>query len=178
MRALRILHITTPAVVIDALALLGDPRIRLSIIGTGGEKAVLRQRAVRHGIADRINWHGAVPDAARVFSAFDVFVLSSCIEGTPIALFEAIEAGVPVVTTAVGGVPDVVTEQEAILVEPDSPSALARGIREALDAKRDDVLRRSACGIARIRSQFASGPWLAGYERLYRTLIRYTSTAA
>ena len=68
-----------------------------------------------------------------MFPAFDVFVLSSRTEGTPIALFEAMAAGIPVVASAVGGVPDVVSSREALLVNPEDPAALAAAITETLE---------------------------------------------
>ena len=81
------------------------PALHVSFLGDGADEAFLRGRAARLGVADRVRWHGAVPGAAALYAAFDVFVLSSRTEGTPIALFEAIAAGVPVVATRVGGVP-------------------------------------------------------------------------
>src|SRR5207244_2094763 len=74
-------------------------------------------------------WHGTLHDAARLFPAFDVFVLSSRTEGTPIVLFEAMASEVPVVATRVGGVPDILSAAEAALVPPNDPVALAAELR-------------------------------------------------
>ena len=100
-------------VFLDALARLPHRRWTASIIGDGGERHALEAQALALGIADRVRWHGLLTDASELYRAFDVWVLSSRTEGTPIALFEAMSARVPAVVTAVGGVPDVVTQAEA-----------------------------------------------------------------
>jgi glycosyltransferase involved in cell wall biosynthesis len=107
-----------PDVLVRALAHLTDVPIVVSFIGSGNERERLEAEARGAGVVDRIRWHGTIPDASRLFAAFDVFVMSSRTEGTPIALFEAIAAAVPVITTAVGGIPDVVSQAEALLVPP------------------------------------------------------------
>src|SRR5881296_1071188 len=117
-----------PDVLLDAIGHLGDLPIVVSVLGTGRERGVLLDRARALGLAERIHWHGVVPGAARLFSAFDVFVLSSRTEGTPVVLFEAMAAGVPIVATGVGGVPDVMSSTESVLVSPDDPVALAAEI--------------------------------------------------
>src|SRR5206468_931748 len=96
-----------PDVLLEALPHLNTVPLTISLIGggTGAEQRALRARADKLGVADHIRWHGVVPDAERVYTAFDVCVLSSRTEGTPVVLFEAMAAGVPVVATAVGGVP-------------------------------------------------------------------------
>jgi glycosyltransferase involved in cell wall biosynthesis len=98
--------------------------------------------------------------------AFDVFVLSSRTEGTPIALFEAIAAEVPVVATVVGGVPAVVTSREALLVPPESPEALAAALRDVYE---DTAGARSRArgAAARVAEHFGLDPWLDAYERIY-----------
>src|SRR2546421_7209369 len=84
-------------VLLDALVHLTDLPLSVSIVGNGIERQSLLARATRLGGAPRIRWHGTVPDMAPAFRAFDVFVLSSRSEGTPIALFEAMAAEVPIV---------------------------------------------------------------------------------
>ena len=102
-----------------------------------------------------------------MFAAFDVFVLSSRTEGTPIALFEAMAAGVPIVATRVGGVPDVVSPLEAALVPAEDPVALAAEIRAIY---RDPATgqRRARAARARLERDFSVAPWLDRYEAIYR----------
>ena len=90
-------------VMLDAFTRVAVPTARLALIGEGRERDALMAQASALGISERVTWHGLVPDAGRLYSAFDVFALTSRTEGTPIALFEAMHAGVPVVATRVGG---------------------------------------------------------------------------
>ena len=85
-------------------------------------------------------------------------------------LFEAMDAEVPVVTTRVGGVPDVVSEEEAILVPSEDPEALAHSIRRVLDNPTEASQRSKRAG-CRLRQNFTSETWLDAYEDLYRTLV-------
>lgn len=165
----RISHEKGPDVVIDALALLSDARIALSIVGDGDARVAAEARAAALGIADRITWHGMVHEAASLFRAFDVFVLSSRTEGTPIVLFEAMAAGVPIVATAVGGVPDVVCSREAVLVTEEDPAALAAAITDTLENPAA-ALERARAARRRLEQEFALQPWLERYEALYTSL--------
>jgi glycosyltransferase involved in cell wall biosynthesis len=148
-------------------ALVQVPGATLSVLGTGKQYDALVRQAERLGIKGRIRWHGLIPDAARLYQAFDLFVLSSRTEGTPIALFEALAAGIPVVATAVGGVPDVVTEREALLVPSESPDALARAIASVLDQP-DAARERATAARQRLQIRFALQPWLDRHETMYR----------
>ncbi|HEX2191139.1 MAG TPA: glycosyltransferase [Longimicrobiaceae bacterium] len=161
-------------VLLDAVALLGDLPLIVSIIGAGAEEAGLRARAQALGIADRVRWHGLVPEAGPLFPAFDAFVLSSRTEGTPIALFEAMEAGVPVVATAVGGVPDVVSPAEALLVPPEDPARLAGAVRAVHHDPAAAAARARAAGV-RLREVFGPEPWLERYAEIYRNVQRTTT---
>ncbi len=156
-------------VLLEALPLLADLPIRFSVLGDGGERAGLEARARALGVAERVRWHGMVPDAARHLRACDAFVLSSRTEGTPIALFEAIAAGLPVVATHVGGVPEVVSPAQALLVPPEDPAALAAALR-ALLADPAGAAARAGAALHRLESSFASGPWLDRYDALYHSV--------
>ena len=111
-----------------------------------------------------------MPDAAGLLRAVDVVVLSSRTEGTPIVLFEAMAASVPIVAAAVGGVPDVLSGAEALLVEPENADALAAAIR-AVRAEPDAAARRAHAAHTRLLSQYDVDPWLSRYETIYRALL-------
>lgn len=166
-----------PDVFIDALARLKDIAFTASLIGDGREQGRLRARAAATGVTDRILWHGAKPDAGRLFPGFDAFVLSSRTEGTPIVLFEAMAAGAAIVAARVGGVEDVVTPAEALLVPPEHPEALAAAIR-AVWTDRAAAAERARAARARLAAQYAVGPWLAGYQAIYERVRRTTAGAS
>ncbi|MGH7577663.1 MAG: glycosyltransferase [Longimicrobiales bacterium] len=147
----------------------------LSIIGEGQERAALERRAAALGVADRITWHGLLHDAARVLPAFDVHVLSSRTEGTPIVLFEAMAAGVPIVATRVGGVPDVLSPAEGWLVPADDPDAIAAAV-VAIRDNPSEIRARVRAARDRLEDQFSVEPWLARYEVLYRSVMRTATT--
>ena len=145
------------------------PGSQVSFIGEGRERAALEARAAEIGASTAVRWHGAIDDGGSLLGAFDVFVLSSRTEGTTIVLFEAIAAGVSVVATRVGGVPDVLSDDDALLVSAENPRALAAAIRQVRDDP-DAARRRADLARHRLLRCFAAEPWLAEYERLYREI--------
>lgn len=164
-----------PDVLLRAMGLIGRRRARISYLGDGPARIALeaqeRQMVANESLeSDQVRFHGIVPDAGRLLRAFDVLVLSSRTEGTPIILFEAMDAEVPVVTTRVGGVPDVVTDQEAILVPSEDPEALARAIRRVLDNP-TEAGRRAQRAARKLRQEFTPEDWLDAYEDVYRTVL-------
>ncbi|HXF96799.1 MAG TPA: glycosyltransferase family 4 protein [Gemmatimonadales bacterium] len=164
-----------PDVLIEALARLRDIPVTVSFLGAGPLREALEAQAARLRVADRIRWHGLVPGAARLLPAFAALALTSRTEGTPIVLLEAMAAGVPIVATAVGGVPDVVSEREAVLVPPDDPEAVATALREVLAAG-SRTHRRVEAARARLERDFPLAAWLERYERVYRAVRRERSS--
>jgi len=160
-----------PDVFLEALALLRDRPWTACMLGEGPARRALEARARALGIGCRVHWHGSVRGAESIYRAFDVFVLSSRTEGTPIALFEAMASGVPIVATAVGGVPDVVSATEAWLVAPEDPTALAAGVVAVMRDPGGACVRAQAAG-ARLERDFAVGPWLRRYEAIYHAVRR------
>lgn len=147
----------------------GEPALKAIVLGDGPERDALQARSRSLGLNGEIEWRGTVAGAGRFAAAFDVFVLSSRSEGTPIALLEAIAAGVPVVATSVGGVPDVVSRVEALLVPPDEPRALAAAIEDAL-RQRAAAAARATAALKRLDTEYALSLWLSRYEALYRAV--------
>ncbi len=109
------------------------PGLRLVLIGSGPLENELRVLATSLGIAEVTDFTGSRDDVRELLPGLDVFALSSRFEGLPIALLEALAAGVACVATSVGGVPEVLTDgEDGLLVGPGDPDALAAAIRKLL----------------------------------------------
>ena len=157
---------------IAALARLpAAPAWRFVHVGGGTLVADLRRRAERAGLADRIEWAGALarPEILARLRAADVFVLASRIardgdrDGLPNVLLEAQSQGLPCVATRVSAIPELIEDGvNGVLVPPGDPDALAAGLARLLG---DPDLRRrlGAAGERRVRSEFSS---VAGADRL------------
>jgi glycosyltransferase involved in cell wall biosynthesis len=119
---------------IEAFAALSSARtdIRLVLIGEGGYRPVLEQKAKASGVADRVRLLGRQPSAtvADWIRAADLLCLPSHSEGCPNVIVEALACGLPIVATEVGGIPELVAPECGILVAPRQAGAL----RAALDA--------------------------------------------
>lgn len=154
-------------VFIDAMTLLRG-EVSACVVGDGPE------RASAHSQADRgqttVIWKGIIPQAGRLLTAFDVFVQSSRTEGTPIALLEAMAAGTPIVATQVGGVPDIVSNDEAILVPSEDPIAIAGAIRSVV-ADPAAATERARRAKSRLASEFAVDAWLDRHDAIYAQAI-------
>lgn len=153
-------------ILIEALPSLADLAMLVSIVGDGPQREACRRRARVLGVDGLLRWHGVIQDASRLFAAFDLFVLSSRTEGTPVVLFEAMAAGVPIVAAPVGGVPEMLGQSEAFFFQPEDPDSLANAIRFArLD--QDEARARAASAKERLCEVFAVGRWQAHYENVY-----------
>ena len=144
-----------PLLLADVLARLReqDPRFRLLVCGEGPMENDLRKRLEELGVADHAELLGYVPitdGLLDVYRSSHAFLHVSWTEGLPQTLFEAFAAGLPVVATAVGGVPDAVG-QSALLVEPGDAEAPAAQLKRLAD---DPALRGHLIesGVERVRS--------------------------
>ncbi len=123
-----------------------NPSVRFVAVGQGPLEAEITALHRALGLGERFRLLGYRPDALRVLAACDVFVLASLREGFPLAIMEAMALGVPTVATAVGGVPQAITEGvEGLVVPPARPDRLAAAILEvAGDAQRRAAMSRAA----------------------------------
>lgn len=155
-------------VLIDALARLAGVRPDLRVILAGeGDVARVRAAAVAAGVAERVELPGWVAGEAkaRLLARAGIFLLPSRFEGVPMALLEAQAAGLPVVATRVGGIPQVVTDGfNGMLAEPDDVASLVTALKVLLadgglarrmgEAGRERVL--DGYGIDRVRAMVES----------------------
>jgi sugar transferase (PEP-CTERM/EpsH1 system associated) len=139
------------------------------------QRARLAQQIADAGLQDCAWLPGARSDVAPVMRSFSLFALSSIAEGTPVTMLEAMASGLPVVSTAVGGIPDLVQEgASGTLVPPGDPQRLAEALASyVLDAGRTRL--HGAAGRARIEQQYSVSAMLAHYVDLYDGL-RKTKT--
>jgi glycosyltransferase involved in cell wall biosynthesis len=118
---------------IRAAGLLRDLPVHIIVVGDGPEHANVKAAAAQAGIANRVRLMGHVKDVTPYFAVADVLALPSLSEGSPNALLEAMMAGVPVVATATGGIPEMVSnEVSALLVKPRDIEAMAHALRRVL----------------------------------------------
>lgn len=142
------------------------------IVGDGELRGELRASAEARSLEGRLTWAGFRRDIPTVCFASDVVVLTSDNEGTPVSLIEAQTAGVPVVSTAVGGVASVVDDGETgLLTPPDDDVALARALGEIL-AGGKAARAMGARGRERMTSAHSLARLVADIDLLYRHLLR------
>lgn len=114
---------------------LQDDRLKLILVGDGFERQHLERRAAHFHVDGSILFAGHRDDVKRFYGIAEVFALSSYSEGTPNVLLEAMAASVPVVTTSVGGIPELASDgHHALLVPPADPAALAGALRRILQS--------------------------------------------
>lgn len=148
-----------------------EPITRFLMVGDGELRAELENRARALGLAERVLFLGWRSDMPRIYADLDVVALTSHNEGTPVSLIESMAAGVPVVSTAVGGVPDIVADGACgYLVPPGDAVALARGILTLLkDRESAQAMGRAGRDFAWQR--FGVERLLNDVERLYTQLL-------
>lgn len=143
-------------------------------VGQGPQEAAVRRRHAELGLGDRFRLVGFRDDAPYLLAGADLFVLSSSYEGLPVALMEALALGLPVVSTAVGGVPQVVRHGvEGILVPPGRADLLADGI---VELALDPGLRRTMAAAAWARGATLDRvSAVRRMEEIYRAVARPAS---
>lgn len=120
--------------------------LRLVVAGDGPLRGSLEELARGLDLGGAVTWLGAQGDATRALALADAFVLASQSEGLPMALLEAMAAGVPCIATAVGGIPAALAGDAGLVVPPLQPAALAAAI---VRVARDSALAQSLAARAR-----------------------------
>ena len=172
----RLQDVKDQATLVDAFALLRRmlplANVRLVLVGDGPLRAALAARIEAAGLQDSVWLAGPRSDVAPVMRSFSLFALSSIAEGTPVTLLEAMASGLPVVATAVGGIPDLVEDgRHGALVAPSNPEALAQSLAGYV-RERELGRAHGAAGRACVEQRYSMQAMLAAYIRLYDGLLQ------
>jgi glycosyltransferase involved in cell wall biosynthesis len=160
-----------PFLLVRAFAALNDPRAHLVLLGDGTLQGGLIEYVRNQRLEDKIHLLGKRNDVAECLAASDVFILASNWEGNPLAVMEAMAAGLPVISTAVGGVPELVPSGRCgTHVPPEDCQALTAAMRRLLE---DSEQRRSMGSAAHDRavSLFGLERMAQGYASLYQVAL-------
>ncbi len=151
-------------------ALPTGPRLRLVLVGDGPERATLESLSSDLGLADRVLFLGSRSDVAGLLPGLDLFTLASRREGLPLSLLEALAAGIPAVTTAVGEMPRVLSGGAGRTVPAGDVPALATAMAAAAT---DPAWRRTAGASGRelVRSSYSMGAMADAYVHVYRSAL-------
>jgi glycosyltransferase involved in cell wall biosynthesis len=154
---------------LEAFAAMNRPQTQLVMVGEGPRREPISDHIRRLDIGDRVVMPGNQSDVTDWIRALDVFVLPSFAnEGVPQALMQAMACRIPVVSTTVGSIPEIVTqERTGLLVPPSDPQALAAALTRMLD---DDALRKrlADAGYALAQQHFSIDIMLDRMEALFR----------
>lgn len=148
------------------------PGLRLLLVGEGDQRASIEQSIHDLGLEETVTLAGIRKDIADLLAASDVFLMSSISEGIPLTVIEAMAAHRPVISTAVGGLPEIIEHGITGFLAP------ARNHRELADAlvmlSRDRELRERMANLAaqRAENQFSLDTMLNSYRNVYRDVLR------
>jgi glycosyltransferase involved in cell wall biosynthesis len=161
--------------VLRAFALIAaqHPHLNLVLCGDGDCRRDLEGLAKQLKVAERVLFLGYRLDTAEIMATFDIFCLPSKYEGMPISILEAWASGKPVVATDVAGIRDLIVNGEnGILVSPNNPGKLAKGIMMVLKNEQlRDKIRIN--GSRLVSEKYGIKKMVTSYERLYRLLREF-----
>ena len=144
---------------------------QLIIVGEGPEKPKLEEKARKNGVIENVYFAGFQNDIENWLSALDIFILPSLTEGTPMALLEAMSVNLPVIASAVGGVPKIIeNKKNGILVTPANPDQIADALIKLYknDELRLKIARKAA---ETITNRFSINQWVDKIESVYLDII-------
>lgn len=148
-----------------------DISSKLIIVGDGPERGRLEAAADAHGIKERVIFTGQISEVQLFYAAADVFALPSHSEGSPNVLLEAMAANLPIVATAVGGVPEILEDNEsALLVPVNDAHAMAAAIARVLtDQNLAERLTNNSAAL--IANQFTPEKYVRALVEIYSEVI-------
>ncbi|MDI6854151.1 MAG: glycosyltransferase family 4 protein [Deltaproteobacteria bacterium] len=169
----RLVKIKNVPLLLQAAARLKDrlPNLHVAIIGDGEERPNLEKQCRQLNLEELVHFTGWRHDLPQIYADLDAALITSDNEGTPVSLIEAMASGCPVVSTRVGGVPDLLEEGRlGLLVPPRDAETLARAILYLLQNKKE-TLARAASARSRVIQKCTTERLVSDIESLYRQLL-------
>jgi len=161
-------------VFLESASLLRASRngVKFLVVGDGPRRAELEEMSTRLGLDESVRFLGVRADVARLLHLADVVTLPShpAVETLPLSVLEAMAAGVPVVATRVGSLPEIIEDgHNGVLIEPGDPASLAGAIAGIID---DPERSRAMAAAARdvVESRYSVEPMVAAYASLFQSL--------
>jgi len=162
-----------PATLIQAFAALVSvlDDLVLVLVGDGADRALFVRQVAELGLGERVLFEGFQPDPWAYYAVMDIFALTSRMEGLGTAILDAFAYDIPVVATRVGGIPELIGDDErGWLARPGDPGDVARCLREALD-RPDEARRRASLALEHLTRNHSIEAMAAAYHALYSELI-------
>lgn len=148
-----------------------NPDVRLLIVGEGDQRAAIEDTIATRKLQQHVTLTGERSDIADLLATADAFLMSSISEGIPLTIIEAMAAGLPVVSTAVGGIPEMIQHgQSGFLAASGDAKALAEGLLN-LRASADLRQRIAEKGRRIAEVKFSQSSMLRGYQDLYQEML-------
>lgn len=153
------------------------PELEVVVVGDGPERARLEARAAQAELSGTVRFTGTLDDVTPILGALDVYVVTSVFEGgVSMSVLEAMAAGLPVVTTAAGGVAEAVVDGETgyVVTRDQERGALAAALAERAASLLDDPIvraRMGATGARRVRAHFTVDQTAARVRRAYERCL-------
>jgi len=141
------------------------PDCRLDLLGDGELRPDTEAYAKQLGIAEKIVFHGSQTNVYPYLHDADIFLLPSRFEGMPMTIIEAMGTGLPIAATAVGGVPDMLTDRESAMLVPCDPKAVADAVMMLLEE--EDLRKQLGCAAKERSAQFSAGYMAQAYCAVY-----------
>jgi glycosyltransferase involved in cell wall biosynthesis len=169
----RLVPVKNHALFLEAIAALSaeDSKAEFLIIGDGPERASIEAAINERDLGGRVRLLGHVDDIDSVYGSADLLVLTSDSEGSPMVLLEGMSFGVPLASSAVGGVPDLLRhERNGLLFAPGNAAACAAALQRLLG---DAALRQRLgdAGYELAQTEFHHRRWAERHLQLYRSLL-------
>lgn len=155
-----------------------EEKVTFVLVGDGPEMEMIQKKVRALGLQDRLRLPGFRPDGRRFIGLMDIYLMTSQFEGLPIAMLEAMALEKPVVATAVGGIPEVIThEQEGYLAAVGDINGLAQRVMALL---RDPMLRRNMGmqGAAKVEAHYHIKHRVKTIEEVYSTVMQQFPSGA